>query len=591
MTEQTPNPSSAGDAEKSFRTSGQADAAAPSGDAKTNPGENLGAQPGADLKPPPQTSTAADDQTDNPLEISEELDREISKALDDADAVSLMEQSIAPSEATAAPSSQTQPTPSRKTGQPGGESPDGADDHRFSLDIRRGRVAAVNGEDVFIDLTGVEGKNTGVVPLGQFERAPRIGSIMDFVINRLDESEGLYILSREGAVGRTTFDQLYRGAVVEARVTGTNKGGLELEMVGGIKAFMPASQVDLQRVEDLKALVGTKLPALVDKMEHKSRRVVISRREYLLQQRHNQRKKLWSELEIGQIRQGVVSTIQAYGAFIDLGGVDGLVHVSDMSYSRVGNPEEVLKVNDKVRVKVLGLDPEKQRISLGIKQVDPDPWEQIEQRIAVGDQVAARVVRLADFGAFLEVEPGVEGLLPVSELSWGRVNKAGDVLQVGDVPHVRILKIEPQRHRVLLSIKQSSGDPWVGVEHKYKANSLVEAKVISTPEFGAFVELEPGVEGMVHISELAAGRVGQVTDVLKVGDTRQFRVLQVNEEDRRIKLSVKAVDNLPQEHAAFDHHSDQPHQKRKTAKVRRDDLKGGMDKHDGLGRGLRDLKL
>ncbi|MEE9212456.1 MAG: S1 RNA-binding domain-containing protein, partial [Phycisphaeraceae bacterium] len=428
-----------------------------------------------------------------------------------------------------------------------------ADSHepkRFEHEIRRGRICAIQGDDVFVQLAGIDGKHQGVVPLGQFERQPRVGSIMDFVVERFDESEGLLILSREGAVSRATWEQLQRGAVVEARVTATNKGGLELELVGGIRAFMPASQIDLHHVDDLDQFIGQKLRGQVQEIDYRSKKIILSRRRHLEHERAAARRKLWAQLEVGQERQGIVSSVVDYGAFVDLGGVDGLAHVSDLSYSRVCKTSDVVRVGQHVKVKVLKIDAERQRVSLGLKQVEPDPWAGIENRIKVGDQVSARVTRTADFGAFVEIEPGVEGLLPVSEISWKRIHKPCEVVKPGDVLRMGVLSIDPAKRRIALSLKQAQGDPWIGAERKYAVNSLVQATVTGTSDFGAFVELEPGVEGLVHISELAPSRVNRVEDVVKIGDRKQFRVLMVDEEQRRVKLSLKAVDHPPARPAA-----------------------------------------
>jgi small subunit ribosomal protein S1 len=456
--------------------------------------------------------------------------------------------------------------------------------------VRRGRIAAIRGEDVFVELTGDTGKMQGVVPATQFDRAPRLGSIMDFVVDHIDEAQGLIFLSREGAINRSTWEQLQRDAVVEARVIAKNKGGLELEMPGGIAAFMPASQVDIHHVDDLESFVGQKLEAIVQEIDRKTKKVVLSRRHLLVDRQAKDKEKLLVELEVGQVREGKVSNIVDFGAFVDLGGIDGLVHVSDMSYTHVDKPKDVLKPGQPVTVKVLKIDLENQRISLGLKQIQPDPWEGMGEKIKVGDQLSARVVRNASFGSFIEIEPGVEALLPISEMSWKRIHKPEEVVQEGQVLHLAVIAIDLGKRRITLSLKQAQGDPWVGAEHKYAKDSLVQGRVIGTTDFGAFVELETGVEGLVHISELADKHVAVVTDVLNVGDSKQFRVLDISEEDRKVRLSIKAVDKpagasqpSAQSHAAHSQHKAAPRKPRK-------DLKGGMDSKS-LGMGLGSLSL
>jgi small subunit ribosomal protein S1 len=512
-------------------------------------------------------------------QLDAQLQREIDEALGGASVEQLMEQAASAAELSA----------DDDAAGTGGDAP-----KEFHHEFKRGRIAAIRGEDVFVELTGETAKLQGVVPLPQFERPPRIGSIMDFIVERIDEAQGLVFLSREGAVSRSTWEQLQRGAVVEARVIAANKGGLELEMVGGIRAFMPASQIDLHHIGELEPLVGEKLEGIVQEIDRRSKKVVLSRRQLLQQRRESSRAKLLAELEEGQIREGKVSSLADFGAFVDLGGVDGLVHVSDLSYTHVNKPGEVLKVGQTVKVKVLKIDREQQRIGLGLKQVEPDPWDGLANRIRVGEQVVGRVVRTANFGAFVEIEAGVEALLPLSEMSWTRIHKAEDVVQPGQVLRLGVLSIDESKRRISLSLKQAQGDPWVGAEHKYATHSLVDGKVISTPDFGAFVELEPGVEGLVHISELSDRRVNSVQDVLQVGDVKQFRVLEVNEDDRRIKLSLKAVTAPATADSSASGSADRPAASPARGKAGRrahdKNLKGGMDARN-LGLGLGDLKL
>ena len=299
------------------------------------------------------------------------------------------------------------------------------------LQLARGRIAEVRDPDVFVTLSGYAGKDQGVVPLAQFDRPPKVGAIMDFVVERRDEDRGLVYLSREGAIGRATWENLQRGAAVEARVVASNKGGLEMEMAGGIRAFMPAGQVDSHYIEDLSTFIGQKLTATVREIDYRSKKVVLSRRVYLEAQRRALREKIWEGLELEQIRTGKVTSVMDYGVFVDIGGLDGLVHVSDMSYQRVAKPADYVKIGQEVQVKVLKIDRENERVGLGMKQVTPDPWDTASGKWHAGDQVTATVVRMADFGAFVELEPGVEGLLPLGEVSWRRVRHVKDVVREG----------------------------------------------------------------------------------------------------------------------------------------------------------------
>ncbi|WP_432797058.1 S1 RNA-binding domain-containing protein [Poriferisphaera sp. WC338] len=464
----------------------------------------------------------------------------------------------------------------------------------FHSQIKRGRIAAIRGDDVFIDLAD-DVKLQGVVPAAQFDRPPRLGSIMDFVVDHVDEAQGLVFLSREGAVSQANWQQLKPGMSIEARATATNKGGLELELVGNIKGFMPASQVDIHHVDDLEPFVGQKLTGLVQEIDHKGKRVVLSRRQHLEIAQKAAHDKTVSELEVGQIRKGTVSSVVDFGAFVNLGGVDGLVHVTDMAYSHVGKPSDLLKVGQEVEVKILKLDLEKDRISLGMKQIQPDPWDSVASKYKVGDNVEGTIIRTANFGAFVELEAGVEALLPMSEMSWGRVRSAEDVVKVGDKVRLAIISIDPDKHKMSLSLKAATGDPWVGAEHKYAKYNIVEGKVISTTTFGAFVELQPGIEGLVHISELSDKRVRTVEDVLKVGDTSKFRVIEIDEAEHKVKLSLKAVDKTPEQLEAESQSAsprqgnrgpDKQHAHTPSAKRKKpDNLKSGLGDVGGVGLG------
>jgi small subunit ribosomal protein S1 len=463
----------------------------------------------------------------------EQLQREITAALDGQDLEKLMAEAQTPPEPPAA-SASNEPTP-RPT----------RDRDAIVADLVRGRITAVETEDVFVEIAGMSGKNQGVVPLAQFERSPRIGAIMDFVVQRFNEAEGLVMLSREGAVGRAAWEDIQRGRAVEARVVGTNKGGLDLEISGSIKAFMPASQVDLHHVDDLEALVGQKLEATVEEVDRRGRRVVLSRRHLLQQRREVAAEKLWQQIEVGQEREGVVTKLMDFGAFVDVGGTEGLLHVSDMAYSRVEKPGDIVREGQKITVRVLKLDPERRRISLGLKQMQANPWEAVEQKYAPGAAVTVKVVRIAPFGAFVEIEPGLEALAPVSELSWGRVNHPSNVVHEGDVVRAVVMQVDAAHQRMSVSLRQAGDDPWMGAAHKYAPGAEIEGKVTSTTDFGAFVQLAPGVEGLVHISELAEHRVNTVTDVVKVGDEKTFRVLSVDEDERKLSLSLKPAGSAP----------------------------------------------
>ena len=461
----------------------------------------------------------------------------------------------------------------------------------ISSDLIRGRVSSINGDDVFIELSRADGRNTGVVPGQQFERAPQIGAVMEFAIQRWDEAQGFYVLAREGAASGANWDQMHKGSTIEARVTGTNKGGLELELTGKVNAFMPISQVDLYHVEDLEPFVGKKLTALVQEIDRQAKRVVLSRRAFLEKERESLAVKLWETIAVDQDVEGTVTKVMDFGAFVDIGGADGLIHISDLSYTRVDKPGDVIKVGDKVTARVLKLEKDKGRIGLGLKQIQPNPWDNIDSNLAVGETVSGRVVRTLDFGAFVEIMPGVEGLLPSSEISWKRIGKPSDVVKVNQVVQLVVIEIDIEKQRIKLSMKQCQGDPWVGAERKYTEDMKVVGTIQSILDFGAFAEIEPGIEGLVHISELSTKRVKRVEDVVSVGKSYEFRIVDVDEDDRRMRLSLKEKTDIPSVDGPSNEEIDKAVAEAKAKLRDPKDLTGGMGSSGAMGMGLGSLKL
>ncbi len=345
--------------------------------------------------------------------------------------------------------------PSRpmRGGRPKSASPDEPANNRD----RRGRVIAIRDRSIFVDLGG---KSQGVVPMEQFtehDEEPVIGQDYDFTFTGYDNREGLVMLSRRGAVNHGSWDELHEGDVVEGMVSGSNKGGLEVT-INNIRAFMPAGQVDIRFNSDLNALVGQKIKCQVIELNRADRKLVVSRREILEQQSAVEREKTWRELATGQIREGVVSSVQAYGAFVDIGGVDGLLHVSAMSHTRVADPSKIVKPGDRVQVMVLAVDHEKQRVSLGLKQLQKDPWAGAVEEFPVGMLLEATITRLMDFGAFAELAPGVEGLIHISELATHRVSHTGQVVKPGDKIQVKVMAVDLEKKRISLSAAQARRD-------------------------------------------------------------------------------------------------------------------------------------
>lgn len=441
-----------------------------------------------------------------------------------------------------------------------------------------GRVLEIRGDDVFVDIGG---KSEAFVSLAEFEEhhPPEAGKAYDFVMQGIDAESGLMRLSLREARLEADLATLSVGDVIEGRVTGVNLGGLEL-VSGPLRAFMPKSQVELERVEDFAAYIGRRLECQISEIDRKGKSLVVSRRRLLERERAAQREQLKVSLEAGQVRHGVVRRLTDFGAFVDLGGLEGLLHVSDIRHGHIKHPQDVLKPGQQIEVKILKIDLVKDRISLGMKQLEPDPWELAPSNYRAGDSVNGTVVRLADFGAFVELQPGIEGLIPVSEISWTqRVRHPRDVLKEGDSVRCAVLSVDGEKRKIGLSLKALAQDPWTGVQERYTPDSIVSGRVKQLTEFGAFIELEEGVEGLVHISEMSDRRIRTPGDVAKVGDVIQVRVKSVDTGQRRISLSMRIAAPAPADAAAPGAAHAMPHHRPAAAppKKRKKPLKGGLD--------------
>ncbi len=431
----------------------------------------------------------------------------------------------------------------------------------------QGTIVSMHGEDVFVDIGG---KSEGVVPLEEFEpdEPPTVGQVLSLVPQGLDQESGLMRLSLHEAKTAANLETLRVGDVIKAKVTGANIGGLELR-AQGLRGFMPMSQVDLVRHEDFASFINHWLECEVTEIDRRGKNLVLSRRRVLERAREEERQQLRFQLAEGQTRKGIVRRLTDFGAFVDLGGIDGLLHISDMSYGRIGHPSEVVKKGEEIDVKILKVDLVKDRISLGLKQLSSDPWTLVEGKYRAGETVDGRVTKLMNFGAFVELEPGIEGLIPVSEMSWTqRVNHPKDLLNVKDAVRAVILAVDTEKRKISLSLKALGEDPWNSVGEKYTPEAKVKGAVTRITTFGAFVQLEEGVEGLVHISELSRDRVRSVGDVVKEGEVVEVRILSVDREQRRISLSMKPTDEEVSEAVA----AEEPPKPRK----RKRELRGGL---------------
>ncbi|MCH7527178.1 MAG: S1 RNA-binding domain-containing protein, partial [Planctomycetes bacterium] len=418
----------------------------------------------------------------------------------------------------------------------------------------------------------------GVLPAKQLadEPLPAIGDRLEVTVTGFDEDEGLLLLSRKDAVMAAAWETLQVGQNVEGVVTGHNKGGLEIK-IDGIDAFIPISQIDRSRIEseDLPAYTNKRLRCRVIEFHRGEQKLVVSRREVMDEEAAAAREELFETLVEGQTVTGTVRTIMPYGAFVDIGGVDGLLPVRDMGYSRIEDPATVVAEGQQLELKVLKVDREEKKIALGLKQIQADPWADAEEKWPVDSIVSGRVTRLMDFGAFVELAEGVEGLIPIGEMTFERrISHPREIVNENEVVKVRVLTVDTQRNRISLSLKRVGDDPWMGASLRWPELTAVEGTVKRITDFGAFVELTPGVEGLVHISELADGRVHKVGDVVKEGDVIQAKVLSVDEDRRRIALSIKQVATMPDYTGAPSAEPEPSPQQPKRKKP----LKGGLDR-------------
>ena len=416
-------------------------------------------------------------------------------------------------------------------------------------EVVHGRVVHVGTGEVLVD---VGYKSEGTIPIEEFQRhgtLPKVGDEIEVYLEAKEDSEGLIVLSKDKADKIKVWDAITqaheKGLPVEGRVVEVVKGGLAVDV--GVKAFLPGSQVDLRPVKNLAGMVGQSIRAKVIKLNRRRGNVVLSRRSVLEEEREEKKKHTLEVLSEGMVLTGTVKNITDYGAFIDLGGIDGLLHVTDMSWGRVGHPSEIFQVGDQVEVVVLHFDRETGRVSLGYKQKSSDPWERVERTYAAGTKARGRVVSLTNYGAFVELEPGVEGLVHVSEMSWTRrVRHPSKLVNVGDEVEVIVLDVNRAAKRISLGMKQVEPDPWATIEERYKPGTRVLGKVRNLTDFGAFVELEPGVDGLLHISDMSWTRsVGHPSEVLKKGQELETLILNLDRENKRISLGLKQIQPDP----------------------------------------------
>ncbi len=416
--------------------------------------------------------------------------------------------------------------------------------------ITEGRIVAVTKDKVVVDIGY---KSEGMISNDQFSTEElqniKVGDPLKVYIEECEDDDGNLVLSKEKADKMKIWEELEQlfndGKSIDGKIVARIKGGMMVDI--GVKAFLPGSQIDLHPVRDLDGLVGRTFPLKIIKINHRRGNVVVSRRVLLEETRDSKRKTTLSTLKEGQLIQGVVKNITDYGAFIDLGGIDGLLHITDMSWGRVGHPSEMFNIGDKVEVCVLKYDRETGRISLGLKQKSADPWSGVASKYAVGTRVKGRVVSLTDYGAFIELEPGVEGLVHVSVMSWTHeVRHPSRVVSIGDQVEAAVLNVDPASRKISLGMKQTAPNPWDMVEGKYAIGTRIEGKVKSLTDFGAFIGLEEGIDGLIHISDMSwTKHIKHPSELFKKGQKVEAVVLRIDKEKERLSLGYKQLKSDP----------------------------------------------
>jgi small subunit ribosomal protein S1 len=416
-------------------------------------------------------------------------------------------------------------------------------------EIVQGTVVAVQRDNVVIDIGG---KSEGIIAVSEFIDAAgqvtvKAGDRIDVYIESRENDEGLVTLSKEKADKMKVWDEISsaceRDELIEGTISQRVKGGLSVTIRGGVKAFLPGSQVDLRPIRNLDKLIGQTYQFKVIKFNKKRGNIVLSRRVLLEKERDEQKTKTLQTLEEGKVVRGVIKNITEYGAFVDLGGIDGLLHITDMSWGRVNHPSEVFQVGDEVTVKVLKYNPETERVSLGLKQTQEDPWSHAEEAFPPGKKVRGKVMSITDYGAFVELEPGVEGLIHVSEMSWTKkVKHPSKLLEIGKELECQVLEVDAKAKRISLGLKQLEPDPWTIFTEKYHPGDKIAGKVRSLTDYGVFIGVEEGVDGMVHKSDLSwTAKVNNPGDLFHKGDDLEAIILSINHDEKKVSLGVKQL--------------------------------------------------
>ncbi|HIR38244.1 MAG TPA: 30S ribosomal protein S1 [Candidatus Limisoma gallistercoris] len=416
-------------------------------------------------------------------------------------------------------------------------------------EVIEGTVIALNKREAVVNIGY---KSDGIIPMNEFRYNPdlKVGDKVEVFIENQEDKKGQLILSHKKARAARSWDRvneaLANDEIIKGYIKCRTKGGMIVD-VFGIEAFLPGSQIDVKPIRDYDAYVGKTMEFKVVKINQEFKNVVVSHKALIEAELEQQKKEIIAKLEKGQVLEGTVKNITSYGVFIDLGGVDGLIHITDLSWGRVNDPNEVVQLDQKLNVVILDFDDEKKRIALGLKQLQPHPWDALDPELKVGDKVKGKVVVMADYGAFVEIAPGVEGLIHVSEMSWSQhLRSAQDFMKVGDEVEAVILTLDRKERKMSLGIKQLKADPWENIEEKYPVGSKHTAKVRNFTNFGVFVELEEGVDGLIHISDLSwTKKIKHPSEFTQIGADIDVQVLEIDKENRRLSLGHKQLEENP----------------------------------------------
>ncbi|MAQ73688.1 MAG: 30S ribosomal protein S1 [Candidatus Marinimicrobia bacterium] len=416
-------------------------------------------------------------------------------------------------------------------------------------EIITGRIIGINEKDVLVDIGF---KSEGIISRNEFSEnnLPDIGEKLEVFLEKIEDESGKTVLSKEKAEFLNRWKDLRNihetGEIINGKIIRRIKGGMVVDL-GGVQAFLPGSQIDIRPVKDFDQYINNEIDLRVVKFNEMRKNVVVSHKAIIEDTLAEQRDELFSKLEVGSVIDGRVKNITDFGVFVDLGGIDGLLHITDLSWGRINHPSEIINMDDTLTVKIIDFDQDKKRVSLGLKQLTPHPWENIQSQYPEGSSVSGKVVSMTNYGAFIEIKPGIEGLIHVSEMSWTKhIKNPSELYSLGDIIDAKVLAIDVDERKISLGAKQLQPDPWDEIEEKYIPGNLVKGKVINLTQFGAFIELEEGIDGLIHVSDLSWTKiVRHPKEILGKNEEIEVRILEVSRESRRISLGIKQIEDDP----------------------------------------------